>query len=539
MRTASLTLVLCVGFSLGGGCLPLVDNTVREPVPGQKLAISIAKPDTDRSVARGDQVKIEWSAANLTGQPATISFHVESRRASLTKALLEQFELQGTGDSGVVRWDTGDYSGPYAIIARIEAAGQYREAIAAGKITVDAPPTFKFTAPSGDVTYRRGIDPALTIAWQASDEDAELEIGLDPDTDHDSGNEIIILERTLSSTSPTSGDDGTRTDGESDKTGTRSRDDESRENGVPTQTPTEGGSETETGGGTGNEGTTTGSTSSFAWEGKDKDGENVAGGTYNLFARVSDNVNPALTVDGPGQITVTEKDSGSGGEPEVIEPAEDTTFLTSDEKLTIEYKTNLDDDALVDIKIDTDDNHKNGNEITILSQHFVEGGEDPDPFEWDGKNAAGQNVDPGIYRVFALVSTGEGTPKTAEAEGLVFRRQTNKQPLVALLAPATAITVDPGDYVMIRWRDDDPDGEATIRLVVDTDPRPMSATEKRLEILAEREAEPDGVQDTFNWQVPSTLSPGTYYVIAFIDDDGSGNASTAPGRVIVRDPENP
>jgi len=515
----------------------LIDNTVREPLPGQKLAISIAKPDSDRSVARGTEVKIEWSAANLTGQPATISFHVESRQATLKKTLLKQFEMSGRGDSGVVRWDTSDYSGLYAIIARIEAGGEYREATAVGKITVDAPPTFKFTAPTGDVTYRRGIDPALTISWKASDEDANLEIGLDPDTDHDSGNEIIILERELSSSE---GDDGTRTDGQSDKTGTRARDDGSRENETPTHTPTEGGGETETGGETGNEsgGTSGGSSGSFAWEGKDKNGKNVAVGTYNLFARVSDSVNPVLLVDGPGQITVSDDDNGASGKPEITEPAEDTDFLTSDEKLTIEYKTNLDDDALVDIKIDTDDNHKNGNEITILSQQVVEAGEEPDPFDWEGKTATGQDVGPGIYRVFLVASTGEGSPLTAEAEGLVFRRETEKQPLIALLAPASATTVDPGDYVTIRWRDDDPDGNATIRLVVDDEPDPMSGSSERVEILSDREAEPDGVRDTFVWQVPSTLAPGTYYVHAFIDDDGSGNSSTAPGRIIVRDPAN-
>lgn len=520
--TFVLTAVGLTSLLLGTTCFPVIDTTTREPIAGQTLALALAKPNADKTVGTGTAVKIEWSAANLSGQPAAIVFLVESRTASLKKTTIAEFQLSGTGDSGTVNWDTTGFAGSYAIIGRIATTGLSREVTAAGKITVDAPPTFAFTRPTGNVTFRPGVDPDLVIRWRASDESATIRIGLDPDTDHDSGNEIYIHEVDLKNSSTdksgSSSTPGTRTDDGTTRTGDES---ETEVGGI--------GPGTSTGGST--------SANSLEWKGKDVDNDDVPAGTYNLFAFVTDNVNPALTVEGPGQIIVVRDGGSSSGQPEVTEPAEDTTFLTSDDTLTIEYKTNLSDDSLVDIKIDTDDNHSNGNERTILSQQFVEKDEDPDPFDWDGKDANGGNVEPGIYRVFISVSTGEGSPKVAEAEGLVFRRSKKTQPLIALLNPATVTKVDPGGMVTIRWRDDDPNEEATIRLVVDTNRAPMSPSEKRLEILSGREAKLDGVHDTFVWQVPNTLAPGTYYVIGFIDDNGSGNSSIAPGSIIVNDPE--
>lgn len=525
MRTALvLSAVGLTSLLLGTTCFPLIDNTAREPVAGQTLALAIGKPDTDKTVGSGASVKIEWSAANLSGAPATIAIRVESRTASLKTTTITTFELQGTGDSGTVNWDTTGFSGPYAIVGRIATTGLAREVTAAGKITVDAAPTFAFTKPKADVTFRPGVDPDLVIAWKAKDESATIRIGLDPDTNHDNDNEIYIHEVDLEGSSTDKGDQSS-----SPTSGT---DDGTTRTGNGSETETETG---ETGPGTTTGGTTTGSTS-FEWDGTDIHNDDVPVGTYNLFAFVTDDVNPALTAEGLGQITVKEGSGSQSGQPEITEPAEDVTFLTSDDKLTIEYQTNQTADCLVDIKIDTDDSHSNGNEKTILSQEFVKKNEDPDPFDWNGKDSGGANVGPGIYRVFLSVSTGEGSPKTAEAEGLVFRRTSKKQPLIALLNPSSVTKVDPGAMVTIRWRDDDPNKKATIRLVVDTNPSPLAPSEKRLEILSGRKADPDDVQDSFVWQVPNTLEPGTYYVIGFIDDDGSGNNSVAPGKVIVNDP---
>lgn len=115
-------------------------------------------------------------------------------------------------------------------------------------------------------------------------------------------------------------------------------------------------------------------------------------------------------------------------------------------------------------------------------------------------------------------------------------------PLISLLEPNTNQTVEPGTFVTIRWRDDDPTGRAVVRLVVDDDAAPAEISETgapELEILASRQATSDGVQDSFSWQVPATLGPGTYYIFAYIDTNGAApydNRSIAGGRIIIRDP---
>ena len=99
-----------------------------------------------------------------------------------------------------------------------------------------------------------------------------------------------------------------------------------------------------------------------------------------------------------------------------------------------------------------------------------------------------------------------------------------------------------GSFVTIRWRDDDPSETATIRLAIDDDMNPQEATETddpEMEILSGRVASGDGVQDTFSFQVPSTLAPGTYFVFGYIDRDGAApfeHSSVAAGRIIIRDP---
>ncbi|MEW6253428.1 MAG: Ser-Thr-rich GPI-anchored membrane family protein, partial [Planctomycetota bacterium] len=129
---------------------------------------------------------------------------------------------------------------------------------------------------------------------------------------------------------------------------------------------------------------------------------------------------------------------------------------------------------------------------------------------------------------------GTGSPTVKESPGLVFRRTTEKQPLIALTAPDDIQRVDPGDYITIRWRDEDPDKVAQIRLAVSTSPDPSGGSGELVDILTGRNADPDGVQDSFAWQVPATLEPGTYYILGFIDH--GGNTSVAPGRIIVIDP---
>jgi flagellar hook assembly protein FlgD len=529
MRFGLVIFTLTLGILLiGGTCQPFTDTLARTPAPGQTVSITLSKPATDATIVQGTPVSVEWAAANLTGEPGTATFRVESRldpNLSPT-SLPDTIEVGAQGSSGTLTWDTTSFVGPYAIIGRIQAGGQTREATAVGRITVDAPPILEFTAPPGDVTF----DPnkTLSIEWQAHDESATGRLGLDPDTEHGSGNEIYIHDFTVGEPNSPSSTDGSSSEG----TGLAKR----RGTGKDNQG---GGSEPEL------------VADSFKWDGTDSNGNAVDPGTYNLFASVTDNVNDVLYVDGLGQITIpkpiTDPNESQSDTPQITDPNSDTTFLTNDPNgLKVTYEVNQSSDALVDLKIDTDDDHANGNERTIMSQQFVAADTTPDPFSWNGNDASGAAVGPGIYRLYLSISTGTGTPTTTDGSGLVFRRSDPNQPLIALLEPSATTHIDPGQTLLLTWRDDDPNdpnGMAKIRIVIANSPNPDDPV-TNTPILSNRAASDDGVRDTFAWQVPlsSGLAVGTvYYVIAHIENEDADlkSSSVAGGRIMLNDPNTP
>ena len=495
MRIGFVVMLGLVAALIGGTCVPLIPSSSREPQAGDSLGIVVLMPDADRTIAEGVTVAINWAASSVTDDPATVTISVESRVDLTRTVLLDSQPLTGTGGSGSVSWNTEGYAGLYVIYGAITAGGKTVEASAVGRITVQARPKFEFTEPTEDTEYQLGSTATLTIEWTASGTGATASVRLDRDTDPNNGNEFVIAEPELPETS------------ESD---------------------------------------------SIQWAGKDTGGSDVSTGTYNLQAVVNDGVNPQVIANGFGQITVLEAEPNAPTSPEITAPTDDVTFLTTDPNaLTIKYAVNQSSDALVDIKLDPDDNRTDGNEITILSQQFVKGGEDPNSFAWTGSEASDPNVQvlPGIYRIFLAVNTGTSSVQTTDGEGFVFRRSDEKQPLIALLSPTSVTNVVAGNNVFIQWRDDsDPNSNAKIRLVVAgtrvaadhvSDPN-------ALQILVDRPANDDGVWDTYNWSVPSSSVPPLalktqYYIIAYIENEDGvlKSSSVAAGSVIITDPTQP
>lgn len=492
MRTAALVL-LGLGLALAGGtCLPLVDNTSREPRQGTKLIVALTSPDAARTVRQGDTVAIAWTFSNLTGGSGNVTVVAESR-TNLARTTLTSGAASTTSGRGAYTWDTAGFDGPYAIIATISGGGLEYSTTSVGLVTVDAPPKFAFEAPTEDVEFTPGESDELAIRYTGSDnESGKVKLGLDVDTNHRNENEIIINEEDL----PTKPEQKT-----------------------------------------------------FYWNGKSKSGEIVAEETYYLFARLEDARNDPTFVDAVARIKVLEA-PGTGAA--VTKPDEDTNFLTTDATFRIEYRIDDEDnDVLVDVKIDTDDSHANGNEITILSQQFVAKDTEPPPFDWDGNDTHDPPaaVPTGIYRPFIVISRETGNPQTIRADGLIFRRDTENQPLIGLIEPTSVRTLNPGEYLLIKWRDDDPDGDADeaqsakIKIVIDADGDPATTGDQKV-ILTDRNAAGDGVRDTFQWSVNATgLDLGKmYYIIAYIDKDGvdpPDSWSVAGGRLIIRDPTNP
>jgi flagellar hook assembly protein FlgD len=501
-------ILLASGLSIvlmGATCFPVFDLApATESATGTTLAVSVITPTEDRQVAAGDPVTIEWTAANLTGSSGVATVLVRAREDFADTILVGGLRISEFGGTQSVDWDTTGFAGgEYSIHVQVEAGERTAEATAGGRITLNTPPSFEFTEPTED-TELVGRDPndpndpnapllppEVTIRWSAYDpeSDGTAKIGIDPDRDHESGNEITIYQVDIPRTS---GFD------------------------------------------------------SIDWDGTDTSGERVEGDTYYLFAAISDEVSPERFVEGLARIIVPE-----ALELAVTQPEEDTDFLTTDDDLTIEFTLDEDDDVFIDLRIDTDEDHRNGNETTILARYLVDRDTNEDSFDWDGDDSDGNPVGDGIYRIFMAVNRGSGSPQIVEAEGLVFRRSTAEQPLIALLQPDAdrTLTGGVGGDVLIRWRDNDPSESAKIRLTIDDDATPdeIVETDNAEEVLPsgdwdDLDAAGDGVEDTFTFYVADDRAPGRYWIFAYIDRDEAApwdNIAIAAGQIVVEDPDEP
>lgn len=355
---------------MGATCLaPSTDIPDRITAASTTLDMTVSKPASDRTVAQGTVVKIEILPVNRTGAPGTASVAVENRTTLDESVLADNIDVSGVGSPITVTWDTADYpAAEYTVRATIEADGKSRTSSAVGKVRIDGPPTLVFTAPALDTTLPDSGDGTITIAWRVKDDGGggTVRIGIDTDLDHGSGNEIFIDQQTLT-------------------------------NGEKTQ--------------------------SLDWPGDDSTQTRVAEGTYNLFALVEDNINSLVTVDGLARVIVPAKVTPPDTTKlSIIAPSVPTEFVFNQPIFPIEFGVNQTNDVLLDIKIDSDDNHTNGNEITILSQRFIRANTEKDTFNWDGKDTSGAFVPDGIYTPLLVVSTGSGTPQTVAGTKSITRR---------------------------------------------------------------------------------------------------------------------
>lgn len=497
-KLAVLAGVLAAAPLLGGTCFPLFDlNADDAPdvlAPMKLLTVSVRAPSADHEVPTGTIVTIEWTMANLTSDEAIVTVLIRDRSDLSDTVIAGGLRIGGTGSERSVDWDTSDFAaGRYDTIVRVEAGAETAEDVADGQVTVNAPPSFEFTEPVADFTLGQDIDPndpnmadqtpTITIRWSAEDFEgsAGAQLGVDPDLDHESENEIVIVESSLPSIT---GFDA------------------------------------------------------LEWDGTALDGSQVDAGVYNLYARVDDTVNPVQFVEGLARVTIPDElvVQDQVFALEFTKPRKDKQFLASDAPRTLEYTLDEDDDVLIDLAIDIDDNHQNANETTIDFQRLVEQGQNKVSFDWAGLDKDGAAVPDNIYRVYMVLNRGDGNPRTIDADGLIFRRSTENKPLIALLEPAADLDATRGSFVTIKWRDDDPAETATVFLTLDSDDQPGNEV---LKIRSDLSAKGDGVQDTFEFKIPpvSELAPGTYFILAGIGRDGATeHNSVAVGRITIEAP---
>jgi hypothetical protein len=240
-------LVAAVAGYVLAGCIP---NQYGDPstYTGSRT-LSIAVPSGNRTVPTGTQVAIEWHAFNDTGVAATVTLKVEARPSLAVTTLAGGLTVNAGQTISTFDWDTTSAEpGEYLIRGELVVAGAVEDTVTAtGHITIDGQPEFAFTEPATDTSLPSG--GSVTISWTARDPEgtAKAKLGLDPDLDHASGNEIFIDEVTLPADS------------------------------TPGQ---------------------------FAWTGNDTSNAAVPAGTYNVFALVDDASNPVLVVTNTGRITV-------------------------------------------------------------------------------------------------------------------------------------------------------------------------------------------------------------------------------------------
>jgi len=266
IAAAALFAAGCTGLDFLFGPPPGNENSA------DQIGIAVAEPAAAVSTQAGSEAVIRW--ADIAALPGTV-VRVEAQLQSAPGSDIgDPIQLVGEGTTGsgrdaladgdndIFNWDvSGVRAGEYVIIATIEAPDGTTETALSRDVdrgttgviivTTDLPaPTLTFTDPGDDdVTVTTGTP--FTITWTdngTANEDAVLLLGLDTDTNHDSGNEIVLT-----------------------------RDNPLSENG---------------------------DNGSFVFNVEDENGNPVPDDTYNLFAVLDDGVNTVVTVTAEGQLLV-------------------------------------------------------------------------------------------------------------------------------------------------------------------------------------------------------------------------------------------
>ncbi len=234
------------------------------------LGVAVVQPSTAVTAALGVQTIVKW--ADIATVEGTIVRIKAQRQNATNEDVGDPIHLVGDGtvgtgrdavadgDNDFVTWDiSGVRVGDYVIIATIESPDGTTSTVVSrdadrgtvGVITVTTSlpvPTLTFTAPgAGDETVTTGN--TFNIQWTdngASNASAVVTLGLDTDSDHESGNEYI-----LSSSTPLS------------------------ENA---------------------------DTGQFTFIFQDENGATVPDGTYTIYAIVDDGANLPVTVEATGQL---------------------------------------------------------------------------------------------------------------------------------------------------------------------------------------------------------------------------------------------
>jgi hypothetical protein len=261
-----LSIGSCTGLNLFFGPDPTPGP---QPATELEIGIAVAVPATTVAAANGASVTIQWAdIATVPGTVVRLQAQREAQPQAFTGPVILLIgdgnpgsgrDALADGDNDKFEWDlTGVPIGDYMITATIESPDGATQTTfsrdpdlgSSGiiQVTTTLPvPTLTFTAPVTDTNVTTGN--TTNITWTDNGDDnavALLTLGLDTDTDHNNGNEIILLRDQLLSAD--------------------------------------------------------GNTGQFTFAFQDENGETVPDGTYTVFARLSDNAHDAVTVEAAGKL---------------------------------------------------------------------------------------------------------------------------------------------------------------------------------------------------------------------------------------------
>ena len=573
-RGALLGAVVLLGLLTGSVCevpvLPPVGTSVALP------SVTLVLPDADAFIAPGQIVDIQWADV-VGDNPATITVRAEPaaiegadendpQPAPAAVTLLTDRDAGADGPQDTIAWDTtGAAGGVYRITVTIaDTAGNVDSASSAALIVINSPPSLTFLTPAANVNFAAGDTYRITWTDRETDSDlATITLALDLDGLNDSGDEIVILSgRNLNIDGDSdeftwAGNDETGTpvppglyslvavltDGVSPPAYVRAPGRINKLNTAPTidmiqpatnQTPDtnasvtvswlaidpdddatitlkydddttpEEGDETEIETGISEDDTT-----QTSW-----DTTGVPAGTYYVYALIDDGKATATSyAGGDTPVTVTVKNAVPTFE--FTAPATDVEAdPAASGVVNIAWTdSDPDDDADIDLFLDPDAFHANGNEIQIANDLSED--DAADALAW---NSAGTDV--GTYTLFATIDDGTNPATTVEAAGRVILRNA-ADPVVQATAPVANLNVALGDQPTISWTVDDPSGgNARVHVSYDDDPTPNEAAETgAAEGVIQTNIDP-ATTTSLEWDWQGTVAAGTYYVFVYVDDDG-------------------
>lgn len=384
-RVPLIAVALLAPVLLVGGCPPGIGGDDNDSDGGDAgfpglLAVTPGSPTVTRSVPAGTILEITWSTFNDIGAAATVNVVVEGRPSLDRTVLVSGINVPAGSQSNSFDWDTTGFAAEEYLIRLqlVQNAAVTEEVTTTGRITLDGVPTLEFTEPT--IASQLEPDEFLTISYTAFDAEATATgtVELDPDMDPTSGNEIVIATVEF-------------------ETGS-----------TPPDEP---------------------AVVSIDFGGTDDAGTAIDPGLYNLLARLSDELNGEQFAEGLATIEILEAEEVEEIETGFLMPDEDVEFETdgsigAQPPLMFELGFDETEDVLLDIRIDTDDTHNNGNEITILSQEVIDPDDEVFMFDWDGTDSTGADLGNGIYRPFILASGATGVPTPQPGPGLIFLRTT-------------------------------------------------------------------------------------------------------------------